>query len=78
MKRILYAILSLVREFLQRAFKFEPPFETGSKLKKVNPPIGIFHFFSLIFEWVDPFQLNSWSEGWLKLKSSLEKPSDKC
>ena len=26
----------------------------------------------------DPFQLRSWSEGWLKLKSSLEKPSDKC
>ena len=26
----------------------------------------------------DPFQLGSWSEGWLKLQSSLEKPSDKC
>ena len=25
-----------------------------------------------------PFQLGSWSEGWLKLKSFLEKPSDKC
>ena len=26
---------------------------------------------------MDPFQLRSWSEGWLKLKSSLERPSDK-
>ena len=26
----------------------------------------------------DLFQLGSCSEGWLKLKSSLEKPSDKC
>ena len=26
----------------------------------------------------DPFQLRSWSKGRLKLKSSLEKPSDKC
>ena len=31
-----------------------------------------------IFGWVDPFQLRSWSKGQLKLKSSLEKPSDKC
>ena len=34
-------------------------------------------FFS-IFGWGDPFQPASWSEGWLKLLSSLEKPSDKC
>ena len=35
-------------------------------------------YFFTIFGWGDPFQLRSWSEGWLKLKSSLEKPSDKC
>ena len=23
-------------------------------------------------------QLGSWSEGWIKIQSSLEKPSDKC
>ena len=26
----------------------------------------------------EPFQLGSLSKGWLKLQSSLEKPSDKC
>ena len=26
---------------------------------------------------MDPFQRRSWTEGWLKLKSSLERPSDK-
>ena len=36
------------------------------------------HFFFSIFWWGDPFQLRSWSEGQLKLKSSLEKASDKC
>ena len=37
------------------------------------------HLFFPIFGWGgDPFQLRSWSEGWLKHKSSLEKASDKC
>ena len=30
--------------------------------------------FFLILGWWEPFQLGSWSEWWLKLKSSLEKP----
>ena len=36
------------------------------------------HLFFSIFGWEDPFQLGSRSEGWLKLQTSLEKPSDKC
>ena len=35
-------------------------------------------FYSIFgWGWGDPFQLESWSEVWFKLKSSLEKPSDK-
>ena len=39
MKRNLYDMghLTLVRWLLQRAFKFEPPFRPGSKLKRVPP-----------------------------------------
>ena len=36
------------------------------------------HLFFSFFGWGDPFQLRSWSKGWLKLKSSLQKLSDKC
>ena len=35
-------------------------------------------FFLQFLSGGDPFQLGSWSEEWLKLQSSLEKPSDKC
>ena len=40
MKPILYdmGLLTLVRWLLQRAFKFEPPFGSGSELKRVPPP----------------------------------------
>ena len=39
--------------------------------------VEIFIFFSNF--WVkDSFQLGSWSKWWIKIKTSLEKPSDKC
>ena len=40
MKRILYkmGILTLVRWLLQRVFKIEQPFGTGTELKRVPPP----------------------------------------
>ena len=67
--------LTLVRWLLQRALKFEPPFRPRSKLKRewLKKVSGKFHLGG-----GDLFQLGSCSEGWLKLKSSLEKPSDKC
>ena len=36
------------------------------------------HLFFQFFGGVDPFQLGYPSEGWLKLQTSLERPSDKC
>ena len=42
------------------------------------PPTTLKEFFSSIFGLGDHFQVGSGSEGWLKLKSSLEKPSYKC
>ena len=36
------------------------------------------HLVFSILGWGDPFQLGSRSAGWIKLQTSLEKPSDKC